>query len=90
MDEEYGEAFARILLRTVLGKPIRNVKIVPQKSIPGIDIDKHGIRLDAYIEEISDELNPHIADAEIIVKKTRLFLMTTMPPIRTLPLFKSL
>ena len=61
-----GEEFARILLKTILGKPIRNVKIVPQKNIPGIDTDKHGIRLDAYIEEVVDELNGEMADAEII------------------------
>ncbi|MBQ2934757.1 MAG: Rpn family recombination-promoting nuclease/putative transposase [Lachnospiraceae bacterium] len=64
--QEDGEKFARILLKTILGKPIRNVKIVPQKNIPGIDVDKHGIRLDAYIEEVEDELNGEMADAEII------------------------
>ncbi len=64
--KEDGEKFARILLKTILGKPIRNVKIVPQKNIPGIDVDKHGIRLDAYIEEVVDDLNGEMADAEII------------------------
>lgn len=68
--EEDGEAFARILLSTILGKTIRRVKITPQKNILGIDTDKHGIRLDAYIEDVSDELadasNSNLADAEII------------------------
>ena len=64
--KEDGEKFARILLKTILGRPIRNVKIVPQKNIPGIDVDKHGIRLDAYIEEVVDDLNGEMADAEII------------------------
>ena len=64
--EDDGEEFARILLKTILGKPIRNVRIIPQKSIPGIDVDKHGIRLDAYIEEVMDEVNGEMADAEII------------------------
>ncbi len=63
--DEDGERFARILLKTILNKPIRNVKIIPQKVIPGIDVDKHGIRLDAYIEEVMDDQNGEMADAEI-------------------------
>ena len=66
MQEEDGEEFARILLKTILGKPIRNVKIVPQKNVSGIDTDKHGIRLDAYIEEVVDAQGGEMADAEII------------------------
>lgn len=65
-DEEDGEEFARILLQTFLGKHIRNVKIVPQKTILGIDTDKHGIRLDAYIEEVPDELDPNLADVQVL------------------------
>ena len=61
-----GEEFARILLSTILGKPIRKVKIIPQKNILGLDTDRHGIRLDAYIQDVSDELIPNLADAEIV------------------------
>ena len=64
--EKDGEEFARILLSTILGKHIRKVKIIPQKNILGLDTDKHGIRLDAYIEEVSDELDANQADVEII------------------------
>ena len=64
--KEEGEEFARILLSTVLGKHIRKVTIVSQKNILGIDTDKHGIRLDAYIEDLSDELDPNLADARLI------------------------
>ena len=64
--EQDGEEFARILLSTILEKNIRNVKIVPQKNILGLDTTKHGIRLDAYIEDVSDELNSNVADVEII------------------------
>ena len=56
-DEEIGEEFARILLSTILERPIRKVRIIPQKAISGIDTDRHGIRLDAYIEEIPEEQN---------------------------------
>lgn len=63
---EGGAEFARILLGTILGRPIRKVRVIPQKSIPGIDTDKHGIRLDAYIEDVSDELLANQVDAEVI------------------------
>lgn len=66
LSQEDGEEFARILLSTILGRHIRNVKIVPQKNILGIDTDKHGIRLDAYIEEKNDELNGEVVDVKIV------------------------
>ena len=52
---EVGEEFCRILLRVILGREIRQVKITPQRSIPGRDTDRHGVRLDAYIEDVSPE-----------------------------------
>ena len=55
MQENDGEEFCRILLSTILGKQIRNVRIIPQKNILGIDTNRHGIRMDAYIEDISEE-----------------------------------
>ncbi len=64
--KDIGEEFARILLSTILEKPIRKVKIVPQKSILGVDTDRHGVRLDAYIEDVSDELNGGMTDAEVV------------------------
>lgn len=51
---EKGEEFCRILLKTILNKEFKNVKVSVQKSTPGIDTDKHGIRLDAYIEVLPD------------------------------------
>ena len=66
LSQEEGEEFVRILLSTILGKTIRKVKIVSQKNILGLDTNKHGIRLDAYIQDISDELIPNLADAELI------------------------
>jgi predicted transposase/invertase (TIGR01784 family) len=67
--EEDGEEFCRILLSTILGKPIRKVRVIPQKNILGIDTSRHGIRMDAYIEAISgEELMPgveNVVDAEV-------------------------
>lgn len=63
---EDSETFARILLKTILGRHIRHVTIVPQKNILGIDTNKHGIRLDAYIQEVPDEQDPNLADVKLI------------------------
>ena len=48
-----GEEVCRILLRTILGRPFGKVRVVPQKPFLGPDVDRHGIRLDAYIEDWS-------------------------------------
>lgn len=34
MQEDVGEEFCRILLSTILGRPFRRVKIIPQKKHP--------------------------------------------------------
>ncbi len=62
-DKESGEEFCRILLRTFLNKEIRHVKITPQKDLYGLDTDMHGIRMDAYLEDISDS---NALDADIL------------------------
>lgn len=67
--EKDGEEFCRILLKTILGKAIRKVRIIPQKNILGIDTAHHGIRMDAYIEDISDENTlpeADMVDAQVI------------------------
>lgn len=64
-----GEEFCRILLSTILGKTIRNVRVVPQKNVLGIDVKSHGIRMDAYIEDISDEADmpgAEMVDAQVM------------------------
>ena len=69
LQEDIGEEFCRILLSTILEKPIRNVHVIPQKNIPGIDTHQHGIRMDAYIETVPDEPSlsgESLLDAEVI------------------------
>ena len=66
---EDGEEFCRILLSTILGRKIRKVKVYSQQRIFGIDTTKHGIQLDAYVEDISDVPQLpgcEMSDAEII------------------------
>lgn len=63
-----GEEVCRILLSTILGKNIRRVRITPQKPLLGADTTRHGIRLDAYIEDISENQMPSVelSDAEVL------------------------
>lgn len=66
MQEGDGEEFCRILLSTILGKPIRKVRIIPQKNVLGIDSYHHGIRMDAYIEDVSKEDIDKMSETEIL------------------------
>lgn len=62
--EGIGEEFCRILLSTILNRNIQKVRIIPQKTVAGIDTGSHGIRLDAYVEEItSDDI--YLDDMEV-------------------------
>ncbi|MBD5507646.1 MAG: hypothetical protein HDR05_06280 [Lachnospiraceae bacterium] len=47
----YRERFARILIKTILNRDIKILKIIPQMNYFGQDTDRHGTRLDVYIEE---------------------------------------
>ncbi len=57
---EKGERFCQILLSIILGKKIGAVRIVPQKVITGGNTDKRGIRMDAYIEEVPEEIQADV------------------------------
>ncbi|MDO4284982.1 MAG: Rpn family recombination-promoting nuclease/putative transposase [Eubacteriales bacterium] len=49
--KETGEEFCRILLKMILKREVGTIRIMSQKAVPGIGTDRHGIRLDLYIEE---------------------------------------
>ena len=54
-DEESGLEVCRIILSCVLRREVRNIHFTAQKTIPGVSEQSHGIRLDAYVTEKSDE-----------------------------------
>ncbi|MDE6980891.1 MAG: Rpn family recombination-promoting nuclease/putative transposase, partial [Lachnospiraceae bacterium] len=73
---EVGEEFCRILLRVVLGKEVRKVKVIPQRAIQGVDVKQHGIRLDAYIEDVSrDEImgEMEMFDAQVMPENSDIY-----------------
>lgn len=51
---EFGEEFSRNLLKVIFGRDFGNLKVIPQKVYYGSDTDKHGARLDVYLEETFD------------------------------------
>lgn len=60
-----GEEVCRILLNTILGGNITKVRVIPQKAVLAGDTTRHGIRMDAYVEDISDALTGAEAEAEV-------------------------
>lgn len=49
-----GEEFSRNLLKIIFNREFGKLKVVPQKVYYGSDTDKHGARLDVYLEEDVD------------------------------------
>ncbi len=60
-DPECGNAFVRFMLRTIFGKEPGKTTVIPQKVEYGEDVDKHGIRMDVYL----DEEDASIIDLEV-------------------------
>ena len=48
---DFGEEFSRELLNVIFAKRFGKLKVVPQKIYYGSDTNKHGARLDVYLEE---------------------------------------
>lgn len=59
-----GESFSRELLRIIFQKDFGKLIVVPQKTYYGSDTDKHGTRLDVYLEE--EESEPDILSTSTI------------------------
>lgn len=53
-NEQVGEEFGRTLLEIIFGRKFGKLKIIPQKVYYGADPQKHGVRLDVYLEEEID------------------------------------
>ena len=52
--KEIGETFSREILQIIFRKAFGQLKVTSQKVYPGSDTDKHGARLDVYMEEVLD------------------------------------
>jgi len=81
LQEDVREEFCRILLKTILNKEVRHVKVTPQKTILGADTNKHGIRLDAYIEAVvgSDSIDADVVPDIYDIEPNRTYERETLP-----------
>ena len=52
----YGEPAARCILECILGRKLGKIKVIAQHFMQGEDTDKHGIRMDVYLDEEDGEL----------------------------------
>lgn len=51
---KYGVSFCREVLYTIIGRKLSDVTIAAQKVFYGNNPEKHGTRLDVYVEEHAD------------------------------------
>ncbi len=78
--DEVKEQAALLILNSILDKQLRHVTVHAQKEYPGIDTDRHGIRLDVWITDDDDsatiyDLEPDkkADEAEFLPKRNRFY-----------------
>ena len=59
-----GEKFVRELLQTIFDREFGKLTMVPQKVYYGSNTDKHGARLDVYVEKETEEETDAAYDVE--------------------------
>lgn len=64
-DKEKSEEFVRAILEPIIQKKIGKVKIEGQKVYQGIDTDKRGIQMDAYVKVYQNSNGEEITDVSI-------------------------
>lgn len=52
----YGEPAARCILECILHRKLGKITVMPQRFLQGEDTDRHGIRMDVYLDEEDGEL----------------------------------
>ena len=59
-DSTNGEKVARIILETILGRPLKDISVQGQRVFYGNTPQKHGIRLDAFITEATGDVSGQV------------------------------
>ncbi|MDE6642206.1 MAG: PD-(D/E)XK nuclease family transposase [Acetatifactor sp.] len=52
----YGEPAAHCILECILRRKLGKITVIPQRFLQGEDTDRHGIRMDVYLDEEDGEL----------------------------------
>lgn len=50
-DMENAKKIAKIIIKRTTGHSVENLVIEPQKQLKGLSLDRHGIRMDLYMQE---------------------------------------
>lgn len=61
---EDAEFIAKLIVERATGKKVEKISVTPEKSLLGIDIGNHGIRMDLYIEEYENGQMARVYDIE--------------------------
>lgn len=65
LNHESGDWFASMLIERIMGKLPGKVHVIGERIVQGTDSDKHGIQIDAYIEEVNQDVEiPLVYDIE--------------------------
>ena len=59
-DSTNGEKVARIILETILGRPLKDISVQGQRVFFGSSPQKYGIRLDALITEATGDVSGNV------------------------------
>ncbi len=61
---EDAELIARIIIERTIGKRVKDISVIPEKTLVGINTSYHGIRMDLYIMEYEDDEIKCVYDIE--------------------------
>lgn len=74
---EKGQWFCRLLIRTMCRKEVKDIQIQPQNIIQGVDIARHGIRMDLYVDAagicLYDFEPDQYTDCRVLPKRSRYY-----------------
>lgn len=58
------ELIAKIIIERATGKKVKEISVIPEKQLSGINMRKHGIRMDLYITESEENSVVKVYDIE--------------------------
>lgn len=80
---EIGEKFVRELLEIIFHREFGKLTVIPQKTYYGSDTDKHGTRLDVYLEETNADAPGNVTIYDMEPDKNNMAKSISALPKRT-------
>lgn len=62
--QEDAEFIAKLIIERATGTKVEKVSVMPEKTVLGIDIGNHGIRMDLYVESYEEDRLAKVYDIE--------------------------